>query len=69
MVEEYNTDTGILSKRAWKRNIGVRKDDKWEVEVGDPFSEVRGEDSLQSIGIKESENTVSCFLKYRRVRL
>ncbi|KAF5295289.1 hypothetical protein FQA39_LY13154 [Lamprigera yunnana] len=35
MVEEYNMDTGVLTRRAWKmeRSIGGEKD--WIVEIGD----------------------------------
>ena len=59
MVEEYNMDTNVLSKRMWKRNASLQKDDKWDVEVGDPFNEIGDEDSIQSIGIKESKDNVS----------
>lgn len=61
MVEEYNLDTGVLSKRAWKTNSTIYKTVKWEVEVGDPFSE-KVDENIDQIGIKESQNSVSTFL-------
>lgn len=58
MVEEYNLGTGVLNKRAWKSNSSIRKDSDWEIEVGDPLTEIH-EDSFQNIGIKESQDSVS----------
>ena len=63
MVEEYNTDTGVLVKRMWKKNASFQRDDKWEVEVGDPSTNIRSDDSIQKLGIRESENSVSCWTK------
>ena len=36
MVEEYNLDTCVLTRRAWRRKVNVKAGDEWEVEVGDP---------------------------------
>lgn len=37
MVEEYNIDTQVLLRRAWKLKGKLGVDEKWEVEVGDPI--------------------------------
>lgn len=37
MVEEYNIDTQVLLRRAWKLKGKLGADEKWEVEVGDPI--------------------------------
>lgn len=66
MVEEYNLDTGVLSKRAWKTNNTIYKKVEWEVEVGDPFSE-KVDENIDQIGIKESEN--SPFVAHRITKL
>lgn len=54
MVEEYNLETGVLTKRAWKKN-NILKSSKWDVEVGDPLSECPEE----NIGLTESKDAVS----------
>lgn len=36
LVEEYNLDTNVLTRRAWKRNTELKNDDQWEIEIGDP---------------------------------
>lgn len=59
MVEEYNLDTGVLNKRAWKKN-NICKNDKWDVEVGEPFY-LNKQENIESIGIKESNDSVSWF--------
>ncbi|XP_065211165.1 protein DPCD [Planococcus citri] len=56
MVEEYNLETGVLSKRAWKTNSTIYKTVKWQVEVGDPLSE-KVDENIDQIGIKESQNS------------
>ncbi|XP_026748949.1 protein DPCD [Galleria mellonella] len=37
MVEEYNVDTQVLLRRAWKVKSKLGGDGKWEVEIGDPI--------------------------------
>ncbi|CAH1115430.1 unnamed protein product [Psylliodes chrysocephalus] len=36
MVEEYNLDTDVLTRRAWKCMGKFADDDKWDIEIGDP---------------------------------
>lgn len=54
MVEEYNLETGVLTKRAWKKS-NILKSSKWDVEVGDALSECPEE----NIGLTESKDAVS----------
>ena len=56
MVEEYNLETGVLTKRAWKKN-NILKSSKWEVEVGESLSE----NAEENIGISESKDAVSVY--------
>ncbi|XP_017772293.1 PREDICTED: protein DPCD-like [Nicrophorus vespilloides] len=37
MVEEYNLDTNVLSRRAWKINNEMGGEGDWDIEVGDPM--------------------------------
>lgn len=36
MVEEYNLDTNVLTRRAWKCKTGLKSDDQWDIEIGEP---------------------------------
>lgn len=56
MIEEYNLNTGVLTKRAWKSNKSIRKDDDWEVEIGDSWTDTN-QKQVQDLGIKESQDT------------
>lgn len=40
MVEEYSLDTGVLLRRAWKRNKELRGEAVWDIEVGDSIPDV-----------------------------
>uniref|UniRef100_A0A224XYJ7 Protein DPCD n=1 Tax=Panstrongylus lignarius TaxID=156445 RepID=A0A224XYJ7_9HEMI len=53
MAEEYNIETNILVRRAWKRGGALRKTGQWEVEVGDPEPVIQSFD----VGIKENANS------------
>lgn len=37
MVEEYNVDTQVLLRRAWKVKGKLGGEGKWDVELGDPI--------------------------------
>lgn len=39
MVEEYNVDTQVLLRRAWKVKGKLGGEGKWDVEIGDPIPE------------------------------
>lgn len=36
MVEEYNTDTKVLTRRAWRKKDELGNEDDWDIEIGDP---------------------------------
>lgn len=36
MVEEYNMDTGVLTRRAWRRQTNMGGEGDWDIEIGDP---------------------------------
>lgn len=58
MVEEYNMDTNVLTRRAWKMNNDLGGEGRWTIEIGDPEPEVIKENIL----IKESSSQVMPFL-------
>lgn len=57
MIEEYSLDTGVLLRRAWKRQKELRGDPAWEIELGDSIPDVaRGDDG--GFIMKESNSEV-----------
>lgn len=54
MAEEYNLDTNIVLRRAWKRGKNLSKKSEWDIEVGDPEPDTS---ALDSIGLKENSNS------------
>ncbi|XP_074109134.1 protein DPCD [Cotesia typhae] len=50
LVEEYNLNDNILSRRLWRQKTKLGRDQGWEVEVGDPELKSSGVD----IGICEN---------------
>ncbi|CAG9862186.1 unnamed protein product [Phyllotreta striolata] len=36
LVEEYNMDTGVLTRRAWKCTGQFSNQEKWDIEIGEP---------------------------------
>jgi hypothetical protein len=59
MVEEYNMETNVLVKRAWKEKGKLGQENGWVVEVGDPDRLV---ENLDTVGIRESSSAV-CIIK------
>lgn len=57
MVEEYNTRTNVVTRRAWREKGKLGQDNGWIVEVGDP--EPSKLDTLENFNIKESSSAVS----------
>ncbi|XP_011687664.1 PREDICTED: protein DPCD [Wasmannia auropunctata] len=53
MVEEYNTDTNVVVRRAWKEKNGFGMNVGWAVEVGEPE---RKQKDIEIYGIEESSN-------------
>jgi len=50
MVEEYNMDTNVVVRRAWKEKNNFGTDTGWTVEVGDPE---RKPNDIEIYGIEE----------------
>lgn len=59
MVEEYNIDTSVVLRRAWKRPGKLGEDKKWDIEIGDP--EPIALNPLDNEIIRESNDQVSAF--------
>lgn len=57
MVEEYNVDTHVLLRRAWKMKGKLGGEGKWSVEVGDPIPDATP--NTDFIDIIESKDQVS----------
>ncbi|XP_077259467.1 protein DPCD isoform X1 [Temnothorax americanus] len=60
MVEEYNTDTNVVVRRAWKEKNNFGTNVGWTVEVGDP--ELK-QSNIEIYGIEESSNAFVVFLQ------
>lgn len=58
MAEEYNLDTNIILRRAWKRGKNLSKKSEWDIEVGDPEPDSL---TLDTIGLKENSNSVCTY--------
>ncbi|XP_043267535.1 protein DPCD isoform X2 [Venturia canescens] len=54
MVEEYNLDTNVLTRRTWREKGKLGQNTGWSVEIGDP--EPKQEENLSITGIRESPN-------------
>ncbi|XP_011298841.1 protein DPCD [Fopius arisanus] len=54
LVEEYNLETNVVTRRAWREKGKLGQDVGWTVEIGDP--EPRKEDNLEISGIRESSS-------------
>ncbi|XP_023726375.1 protein DPCD isoform X3 [Cryptotermes secundus] len=53
MVEEYNWETGVLIRRAWRKKNTFGGEGQWDVEIGDPETRFL---NLNQVGIKESSS-------------
>ncbi|XP_015117135.1 protein DPCD [Diachasma alloeum] len=54
LVEEYNLETNVVTRRAWREKGKLGQDVGWVVEIGDP--EPQKEDNLEISGIRESSS-------------
>ncbi|XP_063992541.1 protein DPCD [Diachasmimorpha longicaudata] len=54
LVEEYNLETNVVTRRAWREKGKLGQDVGWVVEIGDP--EPKREDNLDISGIRESSS-------------
>ncbi|XP_018323341.1 protein DPCD [Agrilus planipennis] len=46
MVEEYNMDTEVLTRRAWRKKSKIKSNDEWDIEIGDPEPKLAENESL-----------------------
>lgn len=58
MVEEYDMNTYVLTRRAWKIQNKIDCEGEWSIEVGDPEPTIMQQDSF----IKESSSQVFACL-------
>lgn len=63
MAEEYNMQTDVLVRRAWRRKNTLKKDGEWEVELGDPEPAAM-RDLGANVGIIESSSQVGWIDHY-----
>ncbi|XP_057664675.1 protein DPCD [Diorhabda carinulata] len=63
LVEEYNTDTGVLTRRAWRNLSNLSNEEKWDIEIGDPEPTYN---SKEEHAIKESSGQP--FISRRNTR-
>lgn len=59
MVEEYNNDTKVLLRRAWKLKGKLGGEGKWSVEIGDPIPEAAP--TIEISEIMESKDQVHFY--------
>lgn len=63
MVEEYNLDTNIVVRRAWKEKIiNIGQDVGWSIEIGDSGPRPN---NIEMYGIEENSSAVCYFLFVR----
>lgn len=58
MVEEYNVDTQVLLRRAWKVKGKLGGDGKWDVEIGDPIPDATPHIDGAGADLMESKDQV-----------
>ncbi|KAI4498742.1 hypothetical protein M0802_006209 [Mischocyttarus mexicanus] len=66
MVEEYNMETNVVVRRAWKEKKNLTENAEWVVEVGDP--ELK-QSNLETFGIQESSNAPFITRRITRISL
>lgn len=59
MVEEYNVNTNVVVRRAWRKKNNFGKPIGWSIEIGEP--EMFIEDESTTSEIQESSNMVCSF--------
>lgn len=55
MVEEYNCETDVLIRRAWRKKSSLGGEGQWDVEIGDPEEHFL---NIDQVLIKESSSAV-----------
>lgn len=67
MVEEYNVDTHVLLRRAWKMKGKLGGEGKWSVEVGDPIPDATTNTDV--LDIIESKDQPTVLKRNTRVNI
>ncbi|CAH0720113.1 unnamed protein product, partial [Brenthis ino] len=67
MVEEYNVDTNVLLRRAWKMKGKLGGEGKWSVEIGDPIPDATPNNDV--IDIIESKDEPILLKRNTRVNI
>ncbi|XP_045769380.1 protein DPCD [Maniola jurtina] len=67
MVEEYNVDTRVLLRRAWKTKGKLGGEGKWSVEIGDPIPE--GAPNSDALDIMESKDQPALLKRNTRINI
>lgn len=62
LVEEYDTNTDVLTRRAWKIKNKIGDEGDWSIEVGDPEPTILKDDGTL---IRENSNQVTRLFFYR----
>ncbi|KAJ8723423.1 hypothetical protein PYW08_003335 [Mythimna loreyi] len=69
MVEEYNADTQVLLRRAWKVKGKLGGAGKWEVEIGDPIPDATPQIEGSGADIMESKDQPILTRRNTRINL
>ncbi|XP_044259236.1 protein DPCD [Tribolium madens] len=64
MVEEYNMDTNVVTRRAWKVKGEMGGEGEWDIELGDPEVNLNKEQNLLI-----RENSSQPFVSRRNTRI
>ncbi|CAG9787852.1 unnamed protein product [Diatraea saccharalis] len=67
MVEEYNVDTQVLLRRAWKVKRKLGGEGQWSVEIGDPIP--NDQSSIETVDIVESKDQPIVTRRNTRINL
>ncbi|KAK0159811.1 hypothetical protein PV327_010884 [Microctonus hyperodae] len=67
LVEEYNTTTNVVTRRAWRVKDKLGKNGEWNVEIGDPEPNQNG--SIDTAGIQESPTSPFVTRRITRISL
>ncbi|KAM3964946.1 protein DPCD [Aphomia sociella] len=67
MVEEYNLDTQVLLRRAWKVKGKLGGEGKWDVEIGDPIPDATP--NIEVADIVESKDQPIVTRRNTRINL
>ncbi|KAK0083258.1 hypothetical protein PV326_006826 [Microctonus aethiopoides] len=67
LVEEYNTSTNVVTRRAWREKDKLGKNVEWNVEIGDPEPNKNG--NIDTAGIQESSTNPFVTRRITRISL